>query len=88
MTNTLSVSNQFSKTGVGPEQAEAIADVIVDPDAQKNENLAIREFMYDACRVVQSRINAWHGRMCAQKNWIVGMRTAVTGALFAGGLFF
>lgn len=92
MTNTLSASHQHFKAGVRPEQVVAMADVIIDPVAQKNENLATRESVYDACKVVQSRINAWHGHMCAQKNWIVrwivGMGIAVTGALFAEGLFF
>ncbi len=88
MTNTLFVSHQFSKTGFGPEQAETIADVIIDPVAQKNGNLATRESVHDACKVVQSRINAWHVHMCAQKTWIIGMGIAVTGAWFAGEFFF
>ncbi len=92
MINTLSVSHQLFNAGIRPEQAVAIADVIIDSVAQKNENPATRESVYGACKVVRSRINAWHGHMCAQKTWIVcwivGMGIAVTGALFTGGLFF
>lgn len=82
------MANQISKTGVKREQADTIADVTVDPVTQKNENLTTRECVYDACKVLRSRVNASHVYMCTQETWIAGMGIAVTGALFAGGLFF
>lgn len=86
MIDTLSIARRLSKTGVKREQAEAFAnvfadvvvDAVSDAVAQKNGNLATKEFVHDQIKVVRGEIKTVQGEIKTVQGEISDLRVQIS----------
>lgn len=86
MIDTLSIARKLSKTGVKQAQAEAFAnifaDVVVgavsDAVAQKNGDLATKEFVHDQITVVRGEIKTAQGEIKTVQGEISDLRVQIS----------